>query len=88
MKTTTETTVKPRNTHSPLQSIKNLTAIKTLISTIPSLPVKKHALTTGAVTALKKGVHTANVDVNAVMEDGKEKLAVQVILSDGENNRK
>jgi hypothetical protein len=89
MKTTTETTVKPRSTHSPLQSIKNTNAMKTLKATIPSSPMKNHGLSTGAVTALKKGAHTGNVDVNAVMlQNGKEKLALQVILSDDEKNRK
>jgi hypothetical protein len=90
MKTTTETTtVKLRSTHFPLQSIENTTAIKTLKSTIPSSrPMKNHGLTTGTVTALKKGAHTGNVDVNAVMEDGKEKHAVQVISSDDEKKHK
>jgi hypothetical protein len=72
----------------PLQSIKNTPSIKTLKSAIPSSPLKKHGLTRGAVTALEKGARTGNVDVNAITEDGKEKLAVQVVLSDDEKKRK
>jgi hypothetical protein len=65
-----------------------MASIKTLKSGIPSSPIKNYGLTGGAVTALKKGAHMEDEDVNAVMVDGKEKLAVQVILSDDEERRK
>jgi hypothetical protein len=65
-----------------------MTSVKTLKTAIPSSPLKKYGLTSGAVTALKKGAHMKDADVNAVMEDGKEKLAVQVVLSDDEEGRK
>jgi hypothetical protein len=65
-----------------------MTVIKTMKTAIPSSPIKNYGLTMGAVTALKKGARMKDLDVNAVMEDGKEKLAVQVVLSDDEERRK
>jgi hypothetical protein len=76
-----ERSTNPTIPHSPLP-------IKTLKSSIPSSPIKTIGLTRGAVTALKRGACMQNDDVNAVMEDGKQKLAVQVVMSDDEERRK
>jgi hypothetical protein len=53
-----------------------------------AMAICKGMPTSGAVTALKKGAHMKDGDVNAVMMDGKERLAIQVVLSDDEEHRK
>jgi hypothetical protein len=65
-----------------------MASIKPLKTAIPLSPIKNYGLTRGSVTALKKGAHMKDGDINAAMMDGREKLGVQVGLSDNEEHRK